>query len=335
MKMPAKIRKDTVLTFAALLMFTWISNGQEKNSKEGDRHVLTIFVMNSLKPIDWESPSTLVKSTTRGYMAKLFHHRQYMLGHMIARLESPLVDGINYSAMVSASMKEKRVLWMKEKIGLGILGVAMGGRLDSESDIKKDLKLFSRYGKLAYVKYHISEESARRIIEFMEGFNRSENGNLPPSSHYGGAFWPRYHQEGSGCSAYVMSIIDVAGLTGGEHENWRIDVNIPMDLVGGEINQFRKVPRKKIIKRDSWAIPGDSSIQTHIPISLFDPSIVYDWIKKVRISAEMGYGTEEENDIPGLVAIKSQVHPNPDDSVFIMRPVPSLFVDHFLGKKKN
>lgn len=294
----------TTIGFFALCMFAIFSfpiRAQDSIPLNEDKHVLTIFVIKSIKPILWESPSALVKSTTKGYKAKLLHQRQYLLEHLVVRLESPLVGGSKYSAMISTSMKEKRELMLKEKIGLGILGVAMGGKLDSESDIKKDLKLFSRLGKLAYVKYHINEEAAHKIVHFMEGFSRSDEGKPPASSYYGGAFWPRYEDEGSGCSAYGMSMVDIAGLIGEEHEDWKVEVNIPMELVGGELNHNQKVSRKEIKKHDSWASTNDSSLSAHIPFSIYDPSMVFDWVIKTRDNTETGYVAENEGGIPGLV----------------------------------
>ncbi len=306
---------------------------RSKSPSDSGRHVLTIFAVNSLKPLDWESPASLVKSTTKGYKAKLLHHRQYLLGHMLVRLESPLAGGTKYSAMVSTSMKEKRKLMLKEKIGLGILGVAMGGKLDSEKDIQKDLRFFSRLDKITYVKYHISEESARRIIDFMTGFSLSEEGNLPPYSHYGGAFWPRYQDEGSGCSAYAMSVIDVAGLTDQEHADWKVEINIPMELVGGELNQGIQVPRRKMLKSHSWALEEDSLDKPYIPFSIFDPSLAYDWVMNCRLQPGRGYEKDAEGEIPGLVADRTHIKPDPTEPVFIQRVEPSPFVNLFERKR--
>jgi hypothetical protein len=333
--MPGK----TKILFQLLVVVTFISfcaiaQGQEKILPDSDRHVLTVFVMNSIKPLNWESPSTLVRSTIKGYKAKLLHHRQYLLGHMIVRLESPLVGGTKYTAMVSVSMREKRVLMLKEQIGLGILGVAMDGKLDSDKDIIKDLKVFLHLGKLAYVKYKISEESAKKIILFMEGFSRSENGDPPPSNYYGGAFWPRYFNEGSGCTAYGMSIVDVAGLIGEEHNNWKVDVNIPMDLVGGELNQGKKVSRREILRSKTWVVRDSTPEQVYIHFSIYDPTLVFDWIMEQRNQTFDGYYlNEEEDEIPGLVSDMSHIKPGSEDPVFIPRPEPSIFIEYFDHKR--
>lgn len=306
------------------------ATGQERAVANNDRHILTIFVTNSIRPIIWDSPSALYKSTIRGQMAKLFNRRQYLLGHMMVRLESPLVGGSKYSAMVSTSMREKRILVLKEQIGLGILGVAMGGELDSEKEIEEELKYFSRRNKLAYVKYLISEESARKIILFKEGFAHSENGDLPPSHYYGGAFWPRYHNEGAGCTAYGMAILDVAGLLAEKHNSWKVEVKIPMELVGGELNVGKKVSPREIKKTKTWVNPDNSLNQAYIPFSIYDPTIVLHWIKEQLIqSGEGNYVKEEEYGVPGLVFDMSHISPSPEDPVFIPRPEPSIFIEHF------
>jgi hypothetical protein len=297
-------------------------------------HVLTIFVMNSIKPINWESPSTLVESTIKGYKAKLLHPRQYLLGHMIARLQSPLVGGTKYSAMVSTSMREKRVLMLKEQVGLGILGLAMGGKLDTEKDMLRDLKFTSRMDNLAYVKYKISEESARKIILFMEGFSSSTNGDLSPCNYYGGAFWPRYYNEGAGCSAYGMSMIDVAGFLEKEHNYWKVVVNIPLELVGGELNHGKKVSTKEILKGKSWV--SDVLDQDYIHFSIYDPSFIYEWIMENRNKTGDGnYINDEENNIPGLFSDKTNIKPSREDPVFLPRPEPLLFIEHYVSKRSK
>lgn len=328
-----KLMRLTLKLTAALLILAISANGQTEEITDSSDHVLTIFVIKSLKPLNWESPSALVKSTMKGYKAKLCHHRQYMLGHMIARLESPLVGGTSLSAMVSKSMKEKRKLMMREKVGLGILGVALGGKLDSERGIQQDLKLFSRIEKIAYVRYRISEESARNIVLFQDAFSYSPEGKQPASSHYGGAFWPLYSGEGAGCSAYAMAMIEVAGLMGPEHRHWKVEINIPLDLIGGDLNQGKKVSSGKLKRSLNWSENDDSSDQSYIPFAIYDPTFAFEWIMKQQGTAsDYTYVREEGNGIPGLFSDKRSIKPKVGESLFSERAQPSIFIEDFKRK---
>ena len=101
--------KTIFLSFCGIVLLLchfMTTTALENQHPDSNRHVLTVFVMHSLKPIQWESPSSLFRSTFKGYKAKLLHHRHYLLKHMIARLESPLIGRTKYSAMVSHYFQE-------------------------------------------------------------------------------------------------------------------------------------------------------------------------------------------------------------------------------------
>lgn len=320
----------------AIISLSAETKGQDSVSTDSSRHTLTVYMLPSLRPLHWESPSSLVRSALKGYKAKLFHHRQYLLGHMIVRLESPLAGGTKYSAMVSTSMKEKRVLMLKEKIGLGILGVPMGGKLDSDKDIHRDLTLFSRLKKVVYVKYLISEESARKINHFIDRFSQPENGYPSPSSHYGGAFWPLFHGEGAGCTSYAVATIEAAGLIGREHDHWKVEVNIPLNLVGGDLNDGRKVSTRELRKTMDWARADTATGESFVPFSIFDPTLAYGWIIKQRLlEGDHIYVADEEMGMEGVVADRRYIRPAVNEPVFSKRTDSSLFIDLFQRTRQN
>ena len=73
-------------------------------------------------------------------------------------------------------------------------------------------------------------------------FNGKEDGFVP-CKYYGGDFWPGYENEGSGCSAFGLAMMEAAGISA-ERPEWFVEVNIPEELVGGKFNNDRRVKNK-------------------------------------------------------------------------------------------
>jgi hypothetical protein len=327
------------MIFFIVLLFTnflWVqvSFTQELFTENEPKYFLTIYVMKSLKPLHWESPSSLYKSVKNGYWAKLFRHNQYVLGHMAVKLEFPSMQVPTYSGMVSNSQKEKIKLLWKEKAGLGILGAPMGGHIASTEETLEKIELYEKLGKVACIKYLISKEAAERIGIFMEEFNRVPENGVSSSSYYGGAFWPRYYHEGAGCTAYGMAILDVAGLLGEDQKKWKKKINIPMALIGGEFNKPNKVHNREIIKTKSWCFYPHDSLTNCFPFEIYDNNLVFDWIKIHREKADTSvvgkYMCYDEGDIPGIMADMRYVVPSPDEPVFTERPDSSIFIRRHL-----
>jgi len=330
-----------------VLMAVWVSGvfsprdlkGQEGAGMDSATHALTVYVMKSIVPLHWESPSSIYKSVRKGYIKKILHHHQYTLGHMAVRLESPEIEKQGYSGMVSVSQKEKLRLLLKDKIGLAILGTPMQGKIASQEETIEKITLYEKLGKIAFIRFLISREAAHKISLFLEGFERSSGGALPPSAWYGGAFWPRYHGEGAGCTAYVMAMLDVAGLLADEHSNWLISVPLPMELVGGVYNGNKKVHARQVLKTTSWgAISGDTANRS-IPFRIFDNNPAYDWIiarrQEIIDSGNPEYRLATEGSIPGLITDKRHIVPQAGEPVFMARPDTSIFIDYFHAINKH
>jgi hypothetical protein len=297
-----------------------------------------LYVMKSIKPIDWDSPSSLFKSVRKGFVSKIWLKNQYLLGHLVVKFESPVNSNPVYSGMVSVSDKEKKWLVKKEKVGLGILGAGLQGHLETGDTVFSEICKYSGLRKVAFVRYLISEEAARRISFFLEKFRSTTVEGTSPSGIYGGIFWPRYESEGSGCTAYGMTMLDLAGISGQEQSGWKVNINIPMELIGGDFNGDTKVKNKKIVRSDSWYNGDPDSVNAFVPFWIYDPSIMFDWVIKQRKEGNDpdpdGYHPVMENKIPGLVSDRRNVRPSLAEPVFIKRPEPSVFIEHFKKKER-
>lgn len=328
--------KRLIFIFALFLFvcpYYSAASGPDNHQADTALYRLTLYVMKSIKPIIWDSPASLIKSVKKGYVSQICRRNQYLLGHLVVKLEAPESRHPVYTGMASSSKKEKRKLVMKEKVGLGILGAGMQGHLETGDTVTAKLKKYARMGKVAFIRYLISEEAFSRISVFLDEFRGHQAGGFSPSSVYGGIFWPRYENEGAGCTAYGMAILDLAGILGEEQKNWKVDVNIPVNLIGGAFNDGAKVRTKSIRHTGSWYAGSADSLGAFIPFGIYDPGFMYDWVMKKREAAgdhvAGGYIPVMEQNIPGVISDRRSIRPPAGEPVFLKRTQPSVFIDVF------
>ncbi len=177
------------------------------------------------------------------------------------------------------------------------------------------------------------------MIQFFEAYVSRFDTTGGKGAPYGGAFWPRYFGEGSGCSAFVVSFLDVAGLMRSHFDGWRVDVNIPMALIGGPYNNNRQVTFGDIRKTGSWADPATQAGTDYAPFSIFDPSLMYTWIREINadpsLPGEAKVSPASIYKADGIV-IDSRRNPVPEgEEIMTGRPEPCIFIDYYHKKTGN
>ena len=306
------------------------------NGGENNENRLTIYVIPSAAPLDWQSPSTLYKSFFKGYVAKMLRSEKYLIGHLFIKLTSPLLEKPLLTGMRSASKREKKNLVMREKVGLAILGIGMKGRLEDPDELVKKIGYYSRKKEIASITYLINDESVKRILEFYRIFTSKFNDKYSPADFYGGAFWPLYEYEGAGCTAFGMSMLDLAKITGNETNLWKVDVNIPMKLIGGELNHNLKVKTQQIKKTHEWASGTGVDTVDYVSFSIYDPSLIFNWINRQRELPDSsrigGYLPMSELSVPGLISDRTSVGVSENGPVIGTRNQNNFFIDHYLKK---
>lgn len=299
-------------------------------------HELTLYCIPSVSPLDWRSPASLHKSFFRGYFWHLMKKEKYLLGHIFVKLSTPLLAKPVYAGMTSGSKKEKRILVLKEKVGFSILGIGLTGKLETGEELVKKIQTYSGRKELAFITYRISEHAAQRILDFYRIFTTETAGGITPADHYGGAFWPRYENEGAGCSAFGLAMLDIAALSVKEADRWKVTVNIPMELIGGEINGNQKVKKRTIRKAGEWNSGEGSEDVDYVPFSIYDPSLMYRWILEQRKFPdklrEPGYQPAGDDRLPGLFADRRDVKIPDNEPVILRRKTKNFFVSFFMKK---
>jgi hypothetical protein len=295
-------------------------------------HEVTIFVMPTLHPIDWESPAKLYKTMYSCFIKTVLVPDNYLLGHLAVQISTPLLPQPILTGMVSASPSERLDYIYNKKIGFSILGVPLKGRLETSEELKHKLATYTKRNKLAFITYKISEQSAKRIIHFIENYSKPINNKPAQSNYYGGAFWPRYENEGAGCSAFGMAILDVAHLLDSVPKQWQVKVNIPMNIIGGEYNDNKKVNISSVRKTKYWYTgPGKENID-YIPYEVYEPSIIFEWILKQRSIGDSRFQPVEKDGAPGLYFDGNDISASTEMPAFTERSDSNLFINKFLEK---
>lgn len=290
-------------------------------------HEVTLYAFPSMYPLDWESPASLYKSATTCFYKTMSLEDNYLIGHMALRIQTPLLPQTKHIAMSSANKWERIDLILKDKIGLAILGATLKGKIESEEHLVHMLKVYAERKKLAYITFKVPENAMSRMLEFIQRFNNEDATGHRSSAYYGGAYWPLYHQEGAGCSAFALAVLASAGMMPVEAEKWLMTKNIPMNLIGGPYNKNKKIPFGRIKKADKWHdVPGTPNVD-YVKVQTYEPSVLFQWILDKRFQNDSIYRSSEFEDVPGLTVDLSSAEAPAVEPHFTKRPEPNLFLE--------
>lgn len=292
-------------------------------------HEITLLLMPTMYPLDWSSPSSLYKSMLNIYMKTIGLKDNYLLGHVAVRLNSPLLEEPLYTAQSSKKWQERIDMVLKQRVGFGILGAALEGRVEPVEEIKHKVGVYKQRNKLAYITYRVQRGVMERILIFFKTYQGKMHNDLSPSDFYGGAFWPRYYNEGAGCSAFAFSMLDLGNLILPEAEQWKVDVKIPMNIIGGKFNKGKKVKNRTIKRTMSWYDGTGSKNTDYVNYFVYDPSIIFDWIAAQHLNPDAGYELVHDDSTPGLYKDARNIEFDPQEPIFMQRPDTNLFINHY------
>lgn len=322
----------SIKIITVVILIVWVKNTAYGKPKlkflEPKNHELTIYVIPSMYELDWDSPAALYKTVKSCYAKTMHYKTNYLTGHTIVEVNSPKLEKPLLVAQMSSSMKEKRQMIFKEKAGYAIIGAILQGKMETEEEIIHALRVYAKRKKLAFVKYSISDEAFERVIDFISHYSGNQNPDYTPYINYGGAFWPRFKEEGSGCSAFGMTILELVNLLPEEHTKaWQLNNKIPIELIGGKYNNGHKVTIADIKNATTW-YEGDGQINVdYVLYSVYNPSIIYNWILEVRNKKSHKYQAVEWNGIPGVHIHAEEIEFDRNEPLFLDRDQPNLFID--------
>jgi hypothetical protein len=333
-----KIRELSLfkLLLTLILFLIPLKGISEHKSDTISYHDLTIYVTPSIYPLSWDSPSALYSSAIKSYKRSIFNKGGYMIGHLFIELSADEAVYEAFTSIRSISGRANREMIVKDRVGLGILGAPIPGRMESREELEERIEFLKKRGEIAFITFRISDESAHRISQFVERFTYGTDGEDPPSRKYGGAYNPRFEGEGAGCSAFGLTALELAGINF-DYPEWRVDINIPMDLIGGEFNNGKRVRTRDIRRRNQWHSGDGEEGVDYVRYFIYDPSLIFRWIIDKYHSSHGEKAGERENsanhkfipvtkgDIPGLFLDALDI-PTPKEPIFFKRPEPSFFI---------
>ena len=318
--------------------FVKISGQKNDSTLFEPLHEVVLFIIPETKEIKWDSPSALIKSSTNCFLASEIMNSPYMLGHVITKVRSPLITtGYAYYAMNGADQSEKLSRFFTEKRGLGVLGCTMKGRLEPENEIISNLEFYAKKNKLSYMRFLVSEESVLRILEFINYYTSLNMSGIIPVNQYNGALFPGYFGEGAGCSAFAIHLLSLAGaLPLTAKDEWLIEINMPMDLIGGDMNNNKRIKLKDILKRKEWHSGEGIEGVDFASFSIFDPYLIHKWVLKTYNSGDKEHYQPEKSlyNVKGLFVDYSDLRTY-NDSITTVRLDTTFFIKHYFEKIKN
>jgi hypothetical protein len=289
-------------------------------------HEITLYLMPTMYPLDWSSPSSLYKSMLSVYIKTIGLKDNYLLGHLALRLSTPFLDEPLYTAQSSKGWQERVDMVVKERVGYGILGAALQGRIEPPEEIQHKIDVYRKREKLGFITYRVNRQAMARMLTFYDKYQRNFSEEYAPSDFYGGAFWPRYFYEGAGCSTYGFAMLDVAGLIPEHADEWLIDLKIPMNIIGGHFNNNRKIRNRTIRRTRQWYEGDGIKNIDYAEYFVWDPAIMFDWVKAQHENPDAGYELVEEYGSPGLYKDARNIKFDPSEPIFMQRPDTNIFI---------
>jgi hypothetical protein len=295
-------------------------------------HELIFYVIPSPDSLQWNSPATLFKSYYSSYKKHFFEREKYLMGHLFVCLKTPLLQKPLFLGIGASSKSEQRHLMLKEKIGFSILKTHLKGRLETEDELIKKIPIYKSRGELALIRFNINIHAIERILTFIDTFTQVNENNHSPSAYYGGTFYPRFQNEGSGCTALGMAMLELCGVDLSQFSDWKVDVNIPMEIIGGVYNNHNKVGLKKIKQAHKWHDDNGVDEVDFISHYVYDPTLMFRFVKE-HTDKQLGTTDLHKNipsdNLPELIFDFSNLTPKSNEPVILNREKPSLFIEHF------
>jgi hypothetical protein len=318
----------------ALLVFllSGLSAQTGPSAPSAKNYELTVYVIPPSVKYDWSSPHTLYHSFIRNYTRNMLNKHRYVLGHAFVELDAPASGDSILTGMRSVSRDEQKQKVFDERYGLAILGTDLEGRLDPPEDLTDKMERYAKNGDMAFIRFLISEQAYQRMVAFYEGYKARLDSLGDTCQCYSGAFWPRYYGEGSGCSAFVLSMMQLGGLLPEYFSQWRVEINIPKDLMGGPYNEGLEVRFKDINHRMQWGMEPEKPGVDYEPFWIYDPTLIYDWVLK---EYEQPSQVENMTVTPVTIGKAKGIEMDarnvtvPDDDIFKHRSEQSIFIDNY------
>ncbi|MFZ4715031.1 MAG: hypothetical protein ACOYL6_15025 [Bacteriovoracaceae bacterium] len=242
---------------------------------------LTLYFIHAPKTINWSTPYTLSKTTVENSLIPKNLGGSYSIGHVYGEINCPRLNVHEFTGQTSTTDADRdRVL--KLHWGLGAMIGSEPGKLQSTEEVKGALSSLYKSGRVAILKMRISENACERVVDYLKEYRDLKLGDI-----YGGLDKRPLYKEGSGCSAFGASLMEVAGVLLPEQKAaWSLQLGVPYRYVGGPRTGKKVTIAQMLVAFNSkWTKEGD---QNGLWIDFFDPSLMNKWVKKTHKLVKKG-----------------------------------------------
>ncbi len=280
--------------------------------------LLTVWVIPPSTPLLWNSPNTLFASmiasrtaadnAVKAGQAQLPHP----IGHLHVEMECQNAEGKSLSIPLTGQTGGGSE-WQVGGDGAGILLKDWPGALDHQNqknraDVIRDVALRRAARRIQGMRFKIDDRMCRHLFDYFTWYDKSQ-----AWKHYGGQFRPR-RAEGSGCSAFGVSFLEVGGFLSRTNmtRDWARELRIGVDRIvnaplgtaypyGSNLIAWwdltpappflskwpkaRTVPANRVplipIQSDTLDAWFDVRFQS-VPLTMYDPELMANWISAIH-----------------------------------------------------
>ncbi len=222
---------------------------------------------------NWSSPQKVAKSVLVNQFAKYNGGNRHEIGHLYVELTCGSTHILTGSTSQN-NTEERRAIFIKG-YGLGIVLKNFAGKLDAQEDVEQDINSLQSTGRSNFVKFLISESTCDRLTQYLDEYKARGYDQI-----YAGLNARPLYGESSGCTAFGMSFLELAGLQIPEFEKaWSHDLIMPRKFVGGPLTH-RNVRFIRILTafRSKW----DTDLSNGgFPLHFWDPEQMVVWTNDV------------------------------------------------------
>lgn len=242
---------------------------------------LTVYAFRSSAPLDYATPRQLAFSLVKSFRNRRNPNAEssHFLGHLSVQIQCRATGlSPSFNALASISGGENDFATVMRSLSRGggldpVLATYKDGHFEDETVARNDIVQNAKRGGLRSLEFLISDEACLRAKSFHLEF-KSKN----YAKNFGLLLNPR-KREGAGCSSYVMSVLEVAGMmTFDFRKNWVQTLRVPKAYFSGS-SDLRPVRFAKTLgglMAAPWATPQTP----HIEIQYWEPTLIYSWIQK-------------------------------------------------------
>ena len=254
------------------------------------KYSMTLYFYPSPCGVDWRSPHHL----TRSVILNALTFRPRSIGHVSIALKKndELVD---FVGMAAQNNNDNRVMILRDQVGMGVLFEKVPGRIEEKSKLIPELDKRLKSGYLSFWKLDLSKASFEKVQQYAADFRKNNR-----DAWYGLWNRPRYG-EGSGCSAFAASFLEIAGTLENDFiKNCSLKIKVQEEFIGEKKADGKKVPIWALLlpnqKNTKWCEENSSGRW----IYFWDPDLMHRWVLEKFYKNDSTFQPIKEQNALGL-----------------------------------